>query len=75
MSHRPKISLDQSLMARIEDQNKNGMHGKISTTVPNHSKSQIKDAVRNNTTFWLHNQTVVLCVTSQLPHFPFSMPA
>jgi hypothetical protein len=34
-------------MARIKDQNKNGMHGKISTTVPNHPKSQIKDAVRN----------------------------
>jgi hypothetical protein len=49
MSHRPKISLDQSLMARIKDQNKNGMHGKISTTIPNHPKSQIKDAVCNIT--------------------------
>jgi hypothetical protein len=47
MSHCPKISLDQSLMARIKDQNKNGMHGKISTTVPNCPKSQIKDAVHN----------------------------
>jgi hypothetical protein len=53
MSHSPKMDVDQSLMAKIKDQNENGMHRKISTTVPNCPKSQIKDAVRNMESFLL----------------------
>jgi hypothetical protein len=41
------MDVDQSLMAKIKDQNENGMQGKISTTVPNRPKSQIKDAMHN----------------------------
>jgi hypothetical protein len=39
MSHSPRMDVDQS---------ENGMHGKISTTVPNRPKSQIKDAMHNS---------------------------
>jgi hypothetical protein len=47
MSHCPKVSIDQSLMARNNDQTQNGVHGKISITIPNRPESQIKHTMCN----------------------------
>jgi hypothetical protein len=41
------MDVDQSLMAKINDQNENGMHWKTISTIPNCQKSQIKHAVHN----------------------------
>jgi hypothetical protein len=63
MSHSSRMDVDQSLIAKIKDQNENSMHGKTSTTVPNHPKNQIKHAVHNTMACWLPYLTDIHCVT------------
>jgi hypothetical protein len=67
MSHSPEMDVNQSLMAKIKDQNENGMHGKISTTIPNRPKSQIKHAVRNNITCTAAQSGYYLMLQGLLP--------